>query len=125
MKIRIDKADQVFSQYIRLRDGKCVRCDSLVKLNDKGLPISHQASHYYGRGRENTRFDPDNVDCLCFACHMLWGSSDKEGYRQFKINQLGEQGFQELTWRASMYKKKDRKMALIIAKQLLEELCKK
>ena len=38
--IKIDKADKVFSQYIRLRDKRCMRCGSAVQFNEKGLPIS-------------------------------------------------------------------------------------
>lgn len=120
MKIKIDRADQTFSQYIRLRDGKCMRCGSRVELNDNGLPISHQASHYFGRGRENTRFDPENLDTLCWGCHQQWGSTNREDYRKFKIDQLGEKRFKLLSMRAEQYCKKDRKMRLIEAKLLLK-----
>ncbi len=119
MAIKIDKADKVFSQYIRLRDKHCVRCMSKVQINSSGLPISHQASHYFGRGRENTRFDPQNVDTLCMGCHRIWGSDNREEYRAFKIMQLGQEGFDLLTLRANTTKKKDRKMEYIIAKELL------
>ena len=120
MKIKIDPADTAFSQYIRIRDGKCVRCGSPVKFNDKGMPVSHQASHYYGRGRESTRFDPENVDTLCFGCHKIWGSDDKEGYRNYKMKQLGQKGFDRLTLRANTHKHKDRKMSLIQARLMLK-----
>lgn len=122
--IKIDKADKVFSQYIRLRDRKCVRCGSLVKLNLKGLPISHQASHYFGRGIENTRFDPENVDCLCTGCHQIWGSENKETYRDFKIKQLGENKFNMLKVRSNTYKKKDRKASYIIVREFLKQIQK-
>ena len=122
MKIKICPADQVFSQYIRKRDKMCVRCKSPVKFNDKGLPVNHQASHYWSRGKENTRFDPDNADTLCFACHNLWGHGDqRDEYKAFKIKQLGEEGFKKLDFKAHQIGKKDRKLALIIAKQLLNE----
>lgn len=113
MKIKLDKADQMFSKYIRARDKVCQRCGS-----NKGL----QASHYYGRGKESTRFDPHNVDCLCFGCHQYWGSTDREAYRTFKLRQLGEKGFQVLTIRANTYQKKDRELAYLQAKALLEGL---
>lgn len=123
MRIKLDPADRVFSQYIRKRDGKCLRCGSIVQFNDKGLPITHQNSHYYGRGKESTRFDPENCDTLCHGCHQYWGSTYREDYRNFKIEQLGKARFDALTLRANSYKKKDRKMALIEAKALLESLC--
>lgn len=122
MKIKLDKADKVFSQYIRLRDGMCMRCYSDVKVNEKGLPITHQASHYFGRGKESTRFDPDNVDCLCHGCHRIWGSDDREAYRSFKIRQLGEDEFNFLTLRSNTTQKKDREMEYIKAKALLKEV---
>lgn len=123
MNIKIDPADRVFSQYIRLRDGKCQRCGSLVQVNLKtGLPTSHHASHYFGRGKESTRFDPDNVVCLCMGCHRRWGSDEREDYREFMFRRLGKRGFGALTVRASQTVKKDRKMALIQAKLLLDEV---
>ena len=57
--IKRDKADVVFSQYIRLRDMECKRCHSPVQVNDKGLPVTHQASHFQGRKKESTRFDEE------------------------------------------------------------------
>ena len=122
MRVKIDPADSAFSQYVRTRDGKCVRCGSGVRFNDKGYPVSHQASHYFGRGRENTRFDPENVDTLCGGCHRLWGSDDRETYREFKIKQLGDDGFDNLRIRANLTMKKDRKAALLIARKLLGDL---
>ena len=122
--IKIDPADKVFSQYIRLRDGKCLRCGSVVQVNDLGLPVTHQASHFFGRGQESTRFDPNNVDCLCYGCHQYWGSQNREDYRTFKIKQLGQDGYDTLLVKSKTYKKKDRKMELIIAKKLLESLGK-
>lgn len=123
-RITIDPADVVFSQWIRLRDKYCVRCGSPVQINGKGLPVSHENSHYHGRGRENTRFDESNCDCLCSGCHQIWGSEDKEGYRYFKIKQLGQRGFDALLIASNTYKKKDRVMELIRAKALLQELMK-
>lgn len=122
MAIKITPADKIFSQYIRLRDKQCVRCHSAVRLNPSGLPISHTNSHYYGRGKQATRFDPENCDTLCYACHTNWGSNSKEDYKQFKINQLGEKHFDLLTLRANSYHKKDYALAKIQAQALLKEV---
>ena len=124
-KIRLDKSDAEFSKYIRLRDGACVRCGKRGTNTVDGLPIKGlQCSHYLSRGRENTRFDPENCDALCAGCHQHWGSADKEGYRDFKLKQLGQEKFNLLLVRGRLYCKRDRKMALIRAKVLLEELKK-
>lgn len=120
MKIKLDKADQEFSRYIRLRDQRCMRCGRIGEGKDNIVGL--QASHYFGRSRESTRFDPENVDTLCFGCHQYWGSTDREGYRNFKVWQLGEKGFDLLTLRANTYQKKDRKMSLIVARELLKTL---
>lgn len=102
-----DKADLLFSQWIRLRDRECVRCFSPVFFNAKGQPKSHQNSHYFGRTKQNTRFDPDNCDTLCHGCHRLWEKEDREDYREFKLNQLGQEGFDALVLRSRLYHKKD------------------
>ena len=121
MKIRIDRADAIFSLYIRERDNwKCQRCG---KIYDRDEANCLQNSHYFGRGNENTRFDPENCDSLCFGCHQYWGSENREDYREFKIKQLGENGFKLLLVRANTYKKKDRKMSFIIWSEAYNQLC--
>ena len=120
MQIKLDKADVVFSQVIRLRDKKCMRCGSAVKFNAKGMPVSHQNSHFFGRGQESTRYSLDNCDTLCYGCHVLWGSKDREDYREFKIKQLGRDKFNWLLVNSKMLKKKDRKLELIKAKELVK-----
>jgi len=115
MGIKIDKADRIFSLYVReLADNKCVRCGGISGL---------QASHFFGRANESTRFDPENVDCLCYGCHQYWGSTDREDYRAYKIKQLGENGFKLLVVRFNTYCKKDRKLAYIVWKKAYEDLC--
>lgn len=122
MRIKLDKADRVFSRFIRERDDwKCARCHRQHERSSQGL----HASHYFGRGRENTRFDEENVDSLCFGCHRVWGSDDHEAYRVFKITQLGLNGFNKLTMRANTTTKKDRKMAYLYWKGRLEHLMTK
>jgi len=114
MNIKIDKADTLFSRYIRIRDKECVRCRRLGDDNANGEPINGlQCSHYFGRRKESTRYDTENCDSLCMGCHQEWGSNDREAYRAFKVKQLGEKGFKLLTIRANTYKKKDRQMEII------------
>lgn len=120
-KIKLDPADKVFSDFIRTRDGwKCQRCGTPYTPPTKAL----QCSHYFGRGAENTRFDPENCDALCTYCHSYWGSTDKEGYRNFKIKQLGQAGFDRLMIRSNTYKKRDRKMSLLVVREMLREIKK-
>ena len=105
--IRRSKADALFSQYIRERDGwVCQRCQRQHEKNKNTL----DNSHYWGRGWKSTRFDPENCDSLCkIPCHQLWGGEDREFYKAFKIKQLGKEGFDNLEIRAKTPKKVNEK----------------
>lgn len=120
-KITRDKADDVFSKYIRLRDNKCRRCSSPVKLNSKGDPVSHQASHFQGRRKESTRFDEENVDCLCTGCHMYFTANPAEHY-MWQVNTKGQKTVDLIVLRSNQYQKKDREMAYLYWKERLKEL---
>lgn len=117
--IKLDKADKLFSQWIRLRDKECKRCHSPIKLKN-GLPVSHQASHFMGRRKENTRFDPDNVDTLCGGCHMYFTSHPLE-HVEWQVKTKGQALVDDLKLRSSMYKKKDRNLEYLYWKQKLKE----
>lgn len=122
MRIKIDKADTAFALYIKeLGDWRCKRCGTQYDRDERN---SLQNSHYFSRGFESTRFDPDNCDPLCYGCHQYWGSGDKEGYREYIIHKLGEDGFKRLKIRALVTKvKKDRKMSYITWKTAYRALC--
>lgn len=120
--IKIFPEDRLFSIYTRTRDKECVRCHSRVAFNSEGRPISHQASHYWGRRNWGVRHDPENVDTLCSGCHQIWGGDDRRQYETFKRKQLGERDYNLLEMRKNQYVKKDRKLALIIVKELLKTL---
>lgn len=101
--MKINKWDSVFSRIIRTRDKwSCVRCGKSYIPPTSGL----HNSHYFSRTKYSTRFDEENCDALCYGCHQHWGSSDKEGYRAFKIKQLGENGFNALQVRNSQIVKR-------------------
>lgn len=121
MKVKIDPADRVFSQYIRLRDRACKRCRSPVKINDKGLPISHQASHFQGRRKENTRFDELNADTLCTGCHMYFTANPAEHYA-WQVEQKGQEAVDNIVLASNTYCKKDRKLWFIYWGKKLKEI---
>ena len=106
-KVTRDKADDLFSKWIRLRDKCCKRCHSSVKINHKGLPVTHQASHFVGRRKESTRYDPLNVDTLCGACHMYFTSHPAEHYL-WQVQTKGLATVEALVLAGNTYKKKDR-----------------
>lgn len=121
MKIKIDLADAAFSRFIRLRDGECKRCHSPVKYNDKGWPITHQASHFQGRRKEGTRFDPENVDCLCGGCHQYFTANPYE-HTQWQIATKGQQAVDMIVLRSNQYCKKDRRMQAMIWEKAFSDL---
>jgi 5-methylcytosine-specific restriction endonuclease McrA len=119
-RIKIDPADKAFSLYIRLRDKRCLRCGKFGEEDREGRRVvGLDCSHYFGRWMEGTRFDEENCVAACRGCHAQW-EKDKDEYRRFMINRLGEARFNLLEWRARGYCKKDRAMALIKAKELLK-----
>lgn len=106
-KIKRDKADELFSYWIRLRDKKCKRCGSKVGFNAKGLPNTHDCSHFKGRGKEGTRFEPLNCDTLCMGCHMYFTSQPDEHYA-WQVQTKGQDTVDKIILAANTYKKKDR-----------------
>lgn len=111
MKIKIRRADKVFSEYIRSRDNwTCQRCQKKYPEGSQGL----HCSHYWSRRNESTRFEPDNCIALCYGCHMLWGHGDERDlYKMFMINKLGLKRFKTLDVQAHTYQKKDDKKILL------------
>lgn len=111
--IKLRPSDKLFSQYIRLRDRYCMRCGSPVQFNDKGMPVSHEASHFQGRRKEATRFDPENVDTMCFTCHQFLGENPYE-HVAWQVKKKGQAAVDAIVLRSNGYKKRDDKMEVII-----------
>lgn len=119
-KIKIDKADRLCSIYVRLRDGKCLRCGSRVHLSEHGLPITHQASHFQGRAKENTRFNLDNLCTLDMGCHMYFTAHPAEHYK-WQVDRLGHEKVDEIVLASNTYCKKDRTGWYLYFKQKLKD----
>lgn len=116
-KIKIDQADRLFSLYIRTRDGwTCQRC-----LTQYTPPTSAlHASHFMGRAKENTRFEPQNVTALCYGCHSYLGAHPMEHY-EWQVERLGQETVDKLRLAGSVYKKKDRELEAMYWKQKLRD----
>ena len=80
------KADIEFSKWIRERDKKCFFCYNMASQN----------SHFWGRSKSATRYEPDNCDGICGGCHMKHESNKQGLYREMKIKQLGQKRYNEL-----------------------------
>ena len=126
MKLR--KTDVMFSKYIRARDKwRCIACDLEKEGGSKDYSVNSQGlecSHYWGRDRENTRFDPENCIALCTYHHKFaWGHGDgRDRYKAYMIKKLGDEVFDLLAVRAHTYKKRDDKLDEIIIRELIKEL---
>jgi Bacteriophage Lambda NinG protein. len=98
-KIKRRRVDILFSIIVRYKQNYiCARCGTQSPPPHKGLHVSH----YFSRTREATRFDYDNVDCLCHGCHMLWSKNYRSEYIAFKKKQLGKEKYNALAARAKI-----------------------
>ena|SRR3990167_9235510 len=117
-KIKIDLADRLFSQWIRTRDDwTCQRC---LKRYTPPTSALH-CSHFYGRGKESTRFEPLNADALCYGCHSYFTSHPAEHYA-WQVERKGQDTVDRLLLISNTYKKKDRKLEAMLWKQELAKL---
>jgi len=115
MRIRISKADSIFSEYIRKKAGWCQACMRIGRL---------ETHHYFGRGHRSVRFDERNAVCLCFLCHRKF-HEDPEFGRHFMIKRLGQRQYDNLFLFAktgSPVKKRDEYLIVEMYKKLLKKL---
>lgn len=97
-----DTRDRAFSKEVRTRDGfTCQRCFTVYPENSKGL----HCAHMFGRGKQNTRFDPENACALCYGCHR-WLDTHPDLKRAFFIERLGAERFAALELRSNQTKKR-------------------
>ena len=117
-KVKLRKTDRLWTKHIRTRDKyTCQKCEKTYPTEScRNLGVSH----YWGRGRENTRFDEDNCIALCtLPCHQNWGGEGRQEYTDFMKQRLGEKGFADLELRAHMRKKRDDITDELYIKELL------
>lgn len=77
-------------------------------------------SHFQGRGKEPTRFEPLNADALCYGCHQYFTSHPAEHY-MWQVERKGQAVVDQVVLQSNGYLKKDRKAQ---AKKWREELAK-
>lgn len=97
-------ADRFFSQFIRTRDNwTCRLCKKTFIENKRVL----HNSHFWGRGRMSTRFDPDNCIAACYSCHYFKLEKEKQGtYRTIMLEWLGEEKYKQLEDKANKQTKR-------------------
>ena len=89
--------DNIFSQYIRLRDDGKGCCTCGVKKDWKEM----QACHYITRGKLPTRWDETNVHSGCYRCNVLLKGNYTE-YAIFMVQKYGADKLLELKQKSIM-----------------------
>jgi 5-methylcytosine-specific restriction endonuclease McrA len=104
MKIKISGLDKKFSHYIRwIRDGgKCQRCGTQYFPPSSAL----HCSHFWGRGKQSTRFEEWNVASCCYGCHRYLTAHPEE-HRDFFLKRLGQWKYDVLMIKANTPKRPD------------------
>ena len=111
--MKLDKADIQFSLYIRSRDKwTCQRCGARYTPPTRAL----HCSHFQGRGKENTRFNEDNADAMCYGCHQYFTSHPAE-HLAWQVKRKGQAKVDEIVLASNLYCKKDRQGQYLYWKQ--------
>lgn len=102
MKLKRDKYDATFSDFIRYRDGlRCRRC----KAQFPGLTQGIHSAHIYSRGNPAIRLDPDNALALCNGCHRIFTQRPLE-FKEWCDATLGSDHMERLKVKYYAVKKK-------------------
>jgi hypothetical protein len=110
--------DKLWSAII-LFPGKCERCGSRINLDPH---------HIFIRGNRSTRWELDNGCCLCGDCHTAAPDAahrDIDGFRQWIINERGQEWFDDLNFRSHQtvhWTQYDLEIKLEVLKEVLEGL---
>ena len=89
--------DIIFSKIVRARDKyTCQRCSKVHLPTNAAL----HCSHYFSRGKWNTRYDLENCESLCYGCHRYFDGHKNE-YKEWKIVRMGEENFYKLERRSN------------------------
>jgi len=120
VKIKLDRLDMLFSEFIRRRAflfvHGCEYCGKPVESYKK-----LQCSHFHGRRKRSTRYDPDNACGLCFSCHIYLGENPYTHTEFFK-KRLGSERFELLNIRADKVSKIDKDAIKLYLKGKIEEI---
>jgi len=119
VKIKLDKNDRLFSEYIRkraiLRRGGCEYCGQRTIWKEL------QCSHFIGRRKRATRYDPSNAIGICFSCHLYLGEHPYE-HTKFFEKLLGSEKLEELIRKGNTPTKLDKEKVTEYLKELLKEV---
>lgn len=114
-KPSVKKLDDLFRKYIRLRDNMtCQRC-----AKQKG---KLEVAHFYSRAIKSTRWEPDNVQLLCFSCHYLFAHQNPLEFAEYWSKMLGPERMSALRILRSLTKPVDRSLIELWLKSEIKQL---
>lgn len=117
-KVKIRPSDKAFSLYIRTRDKwTCQRCGKYYEPPTMAL----HCSHFQGRGKEATRFEPLNADALCYGCHQYFTSHPGE-HMNWQVERKGQKTVDAIILQSNTYKKRDDKLEKLIWTEAIKQL---
>ena len=87
----IKKNDDLFRQIIRARDKVCQKTFRKENL---------QVAHFWSRTHLRVRWDLDNSCLLQGGIHLYWAHKEPQLFREFWLNRIGQQRFDELEIKA-------------------------
>lgn len=92
-QIKEKHLDEAFSKHVRkLKNYTCERCG----YYEAPPTFRIQLSHFHSRNARSVRFDYENVDVLCIACHRFLETRKTAEYRDWKLKRLGTRKFNAL-----------------------------
>jgi hypothetical protein len=95
MRLKRDKLDAAFSDFIRWRDGwRCRRC----RASHNPPAVEIQCAHIYTRGNKGIRVDEDNAIALCDRCHFYFKYREQE-WRDWCLKHFGAEYIERLKFK--------------------------
>lgn len=104
LKTKRDKYDDTFSEFIRLRDGCCMKCGKPGTETKAGMIGGLECSHIFSRSHTATRYDPDNAKTMCFKDHRWWHENPPDAVEWLK-SIIGQQAYDLLRYKANQVAK--------------------
>lgn len=96
----VKRLDDVFSQYIRLRNADFAGYATCVTCGVSKPWKEQQCGHYESRGKYGTRWDEKNCNVQCYRCNVAL-KGNYPAYARYLIRKYGATILDELEMKAS------------------------
>lgn len=97
-RLKMTKADKLFSLVVRFRDNwECQFCHWQANEENAEDRYRIDCSHFFQRSIRSTRFDPENAVAACKRCHTNLKGPTDPFYQNFMEKRIGRKAF-DLLW---------------------------